>query len=321
MPVVIIGLVAAALTLTVILLRGKRRAVTSQKLEVLAQERERQNEEALEGDADAQICLLDNRLNAAVKRKSPTATAAEKESTPIDSAAEIRNTQNFVLQAKCQYVGEIKTLTKFTIPRQDALIKRDMEAINNYTLALCGVKLRWRDNDASSTLYFCTATRKSICLHQSELRIVNEYTQYIVDVGEPTYFRTLHVEKEDVLDGMEEHATVRELFEQVIFYRIRDQTVSKMTEELLNKFDQDISKGAKLRKKLDYKLSQANKFDDFLTSSKAMASSYIGGWEPKVTQKGPSQGTEPTDDMPNSCQTNNSDADSSDSVEENPNED
>ena len=295
MPVVIIGLVAAALTLTVIfiLLRGRRRAVTSQHLEVLAQERERQNEEALEGDADAQICLLQKRLNAAVKRNSPT--AVKKQSTPIDSSAEIRNTQKFVLETKCQYSGEIETLTRYTIPRQDQISKKDMEEINDFTSALCSVKLRRKDNDASSNLYFCTATRKSICLHQSELRSVNEYTQYIVDVGEPTYFRTLHVEKEDILDGMEEHATVRELFEQVIFYRIRDRTVSKISEELLDKFDKDISKGAKLRKKLDYKLSQANKFDDFLTSNKMMASSYIGGWEAKAPKKGPSQENKPTD--------------------------
>lgn len=297
MPVVIIGLVAAALTLTVILLRGRRRAVTSQHLEVLVQERERQNEEALEGDADAQICLLQKRLNAAVKRSSPT--AAKKQSTPIDSSAEIRSTQNFVLETKCQYSGEIETLTRYTIPRQDEISKKDMEEINDFTSALCSVKLRRRDNDASSTLYFCTATRKSICLHQSELRTVKEYTQYIVDVGEPTYFRMLHVEKEDLLDGMEEHATVRELFEQVIFYRIRDQAVSKMAEELLNKFDQDTSKGAKLKNKLDYKLSQANKFDEFLTSSKAMASSYIGGWEAKAPQKGPSQENKPTDNPSN----------------------
>lgn len=318
MPVVIIGLVAAALTLTVILLRGRRRAVTSQHLEVLAQERERQNEEALEGDADAQICLLHKRLKAAEKRKSPL--SAEKESTPIDSSAEMRQNQEFVLNVQCKYTGKIDALTKFNLPRQEALIKDDVVEIHGFTLDLCSVKLRRKEDDLSNGYHFLTATRKRICLHQKELRILEEYLKYIVDVGEPTYFCTFHIEKEDRPD-MEEPVTVRELFEQVIFYRIRDQTVTELTEKLLDRLDRHQAKYLELTNKLRYEVSELEKFNGFISSTEMLAESYLGGWRPKVPPKDLSQETKPTDDSAATFAKNNSEADSSDSVEENPNED
>lgn len=261
MPVVICGLVAAVI-LMVLFRNLRREAVASQHNKLIEQKRADEVRRVREGTVDDLILLTKAELTAYMN----------SEDLPLETDV----LKGLISDKKSEIREEIVFYEEKKIPDQEDKLKEDHEEIQKFISELleCDVKVSKRKFKHD----FNRVTRKQI---RNNKRALEKMDELMARFTNPLAFFCQNVDCEDFVGDTEELVSVRELFEDVIRNRIKDQNLTARADSLLKKIDADREVMAKFIAAKSNLESEANKLEDFLEREKLFADAFFNGWELK----------------------------------------